>query len=120
MNLVGGENNENTKYFLDLALKELLEYIMQWNTTDEQTTSLGLTKGSPAYYCLELDTHICTIFRNLINSDEAFGYGSRLASEKDIWILQRFSARILHKNQDVRSSSINLFYVLMKKLKNDT
>ena len=36
LNIVGGEN-EHAKYFLDLALKELLVQILQWNAPEENS-----------------------------------------------------------------------------------
>ena len=51
LNLVGGESNE-TQYFLQLALKGLLEKVLQWN----DPRNIG------SFYSLELDVLLMRIF----------------------------------------------------------
>lgn len=63
MNLVGGQDSDETQYFLQLALKGLLEKVLVWN--DPRT--LGNTCS--AYYSVELDVLLMRIFQNLVNSD---------------------------------------------------
>lgn len=61
---------------MDLALKELLEQILQWNSPEAAEHS---KINNSSFYSLEIDTLINMILTNLVNSDEAFGYGSKLA-----------------------------------------
>lgn len=110
LNLASGENS-NVHYFLELALKELLEQVLKWNSLDESIPSFS--------YRIELDTLIGKIFENLINSDEAFENGNRLARQEDLWIVNRFAPRMMHKQSEVRREAISLMIALVRKLSGD-
>jgi hypothetical protein len=82
LNITAAEDNDKVKYFLNLALKGLLERVLQWNAPPCRENAGKL------YYSLEIDSLILKIFLNLVNSDEAFDNGAQLASdEKDFFIL---------------------------------
>jgi len=71
LNLVGTEDNECTHYFLQMALKGILEKVLQWNDPRNVT----ITTATSSYYSLEIDVLLMKIFFNLVNSGDAFEYG---------------------------------------------
>ena len=66
--MVAAEDAENVKYFLSLALKAVLEKILVWNMPPRPDSQ-------KVFYSLEVDMMILKVFRNLLESDEAFGNG---------------------------------------------
>ena len=110
LNLVGTEDNDKVKYFLNLALKGVLEKVLQWN--------LPPTPDSPKlYYSLDVDMMLLKIFGNLVSSGEAFGHGSHIAQdEKDFWILQHFAEKLSHPRYDVRRDTLDFFISLIRHL----
>jgi hypothetical protein len=62
LNLVAGETEE-TQYFLQLAVKGILEKVLIWNDPRNLGTS---------YYSLDIDVIIMRIFLNLIRSKDCF------------------------------------------------
>jgi len=72
LNMVASEDSEKVKYFLGLALKAVLEKVLVWN--------MPPGPDSPkVFYSLEVDMMILKIFKNLVESDEAFGNGLQIA-----------------------------------------
>jgi hypothetical protein len=72
LNMVASEDSEKVKYFLGLALKAVLEKILVWNMPPRP--------DSPkVFYSLEVDMMILKIFKNLLESDEAFGNGLQIS-----------------------------------------
>ena len=111
VNLVGGEN-EDTHYFLQLALKGVLEKVLQWN--DPRNL---MAEATTCYYALEIDVLLMKIFFNLVNSGEVFDYGEQLASQQDFWILERFASLLSNAKLDVRREALTFFTSLMRQLK---
>jgi len=105
LNLVGSENNEHTHYFLQMAVKGVVEKVLTWN--DPRNSEGG-------YYSIEIDVLIMKIFFNLVNSGSSFDSFDNLLSEQHFWLLQRFASLLSHSNMDVRRESLSLFTSILR------
>jgi hypothetical protein len=71
---------------------------------------------------MELDTYICMILTNIVQSDETSKLTSFLFLEPQspqsggLCVLKRFASRLTHSQPDVRRESLSLFEALLHKL----
>jgi len=97
-------DTEEVQYFLDLAVKELLEEVLKWNDPNSAGSSL-------TFWSIEIDTLICRILANMTKSKEPRVLTSLNSS---VNILQRFIPYLSHQNSGLREDAMDLFKALSR------
>lgn len=95
-------DTEEVQYFLDLAVKELLEEVLKWN--DPQSSVIS-------YWAVEVDALVCRILANMAKSQDQRVLASLNASS---YIHQRYVPYLSHQNSNIRSDALDLFKSLTR------